>query len=66
MYSRLVCMEQRKLRERVFHTPRNGVVKVSGHHPVFTAQLVVERYIQNQEKLNAKSLCAGSVLKSGV
>ena len=27
---------------------------------------VVERYIQNQEKPNAKSLCTGSVLKSGV
>ena len=27
---------------------------------------VVERYIQNQEKPNAKTLCAGSVLKSGV
>ncbi|MEA1895160.1 MAG: IS200/IS605 family transposase [Euryarchaeota archaeon] len=27
---------------------------------------VVERYIQNQDKPNAKSLCAGSVLKSGV
>ena len=25
-----------------------------------------ERYIQNQEKPNAKTLCAGSVLKSGV
>ena len=25
-----------------------------------------ERYIQNQEKPNAKSLCTGSVLKSGV
>jgi putative transposase len=27
---------------------------------------VVGRYIQNQEKPNAKSLCTGSVLKSGV
>ena len=27
---------------------------------------VVEKYIQNQEKPNAKSLCTGSVLKSGV
>ena len=27
---------------------------------------VVERYIQNQEKPNAKSLCIGPVLKSGV
>ena len=27
---------------------------------------VVERYIRNQEKPNAKSLCASSVLKSGV
>jgi len=27
---------------------------------------VVERYIQNQEKSNAKSLCTGSGLESGV
>ena len=27
---------------------------------------VVERYIQNQEALNAKTRCTGSVLKSGV
>ena len=27
---------------------------------------VVEKYIQNQEKPHAKSLCTGSVLKSGV
>jgi putative transposase len=36
------------------------------HGSVGHGREVVERYIQNQEAPNAKSLCAGSVLKSGV
>ena len=35
-------------------------------HMAAWVSIYVERYIHNQEKPNAKSLCAGSVLKSGV
>ncbi|MEA3324303.1 MAG: IS200/IS605 family transposase [Euryarchaeota archaeon] len=67
---RIIDRSSRTARKH-FHTSRNGAVKVSGHHLASMVRLVMggrlrERYIQNQEMPNAKSLCTGSVLKSGV
>ena len=70
MYSRLVCMACRELCKVFTHLKKwckywsLGTILFSwlGCH----GWEVVERYIRNQEKPNAKSLCAGSVLKSGV
>ncbi len=55
-----VCTPPRMVRVLVSLTPS------CFHGSVGHGWEVVERYIRNQEKQNAKSLCTGSVLKSGV
>jgi len=70
MYSRLACMECRELCKAFPHLREwcaKGLWAPSCFHgPVGHGWEVVARYILNQEKPNAKSLCTGSVLKSGV
>jgi len=71
MYSRLVCMACRGLYKAFPHLKEwceywsLGITLFSWIRSGRGWE-VVERYIQNQEKPNAKSPCSGPVLKSGV
>ena len=70
MCSYFACMGRRELRKAFSHLKewcsKSLWAPSCFHGSVGHGWEVVERYIQNQEKPNAKTLCTGSVLKSGV